>query len=59
MVHDVIEQVDRGGVIMTREIECQKGESLEQLQERIHAQEHQLIVEATAHVTKEILASRQ
>ncbi len=59
MVHHVIKRVDRGEVIMTREIECREGEDLQQLSERIHAEEHQLIVKATAHIVGEILASRQ
>ena len=42
---------------MTREIECRPGEDLPQLEERIHAHEHELIVEATAHIVKEILAN--
>jgi folate-dependent phosphoribosylglycinamide formyltransferase PurN len=35
---------------MTREVECQKGEDLHQLEMNINAQEHELIIEATAHV---------
>lgn len=59
MVHHVIQQVDQGQAIMTREIECRGGEDLAQLEERIHSHEHELIVEATAHIVKEILASRK
>ncbi|KAK0641693.1 formyl transferase [Cercophora newfieldiana] len=58
MVHYVIKQVDRGEPLMTREIEIQQGEELKQLEERIHENEHQLIVEATAKVVKEIMASK-
>jgi len=57
MVHYVIKQVDRGETIMTREIAIRQGESLDELKERIHANEHQLIVQATAHVIGEIQAS--
>jgi phosphoribosylglycinamide formyltransferase len=57
MVHHVIEQVDQGEVIMTKEIECRKGDDLQQLKERIHSHEHKLIVEATAYVVREILAN--
>ncbi|KAK1755598.1 phosphoribosylglycinamide formyltransferase [Echria macrotheca] len=58
MVHYVIKQVDRGETIMTREIEIRQGESLDELKERIHANEHQLIVEATAHVVGEIQTTK-
>ena len=33
---------------MVREVPCRKGETLDELTERIHEQEHQLIVEGTA-----------
>lgn len=59
MVHHVIKQVDRGEVIMTREIECHKGEDLQQLRSRMQSQEHELIVEATAHVVGEMFANGQ
>lgn len=55
MVHYVIAQVDRGEPIMTREIECKEGESLEDLEQRIHSHEHELLVAATAKVVEEIL----
>ncbi|KAL0933750.1 phosphoribosylglycinamide formyltransferase [Colletotrichum truncatum] len=55
MVHNVIEAVDQGKPIMTKTIPCQKGEALAQFEERIHSHEHELIVEATAKVVKEIL----
>lgn len=56
MVHNVIKEVDQGEPILTKEIECRQGESLAQLEERIHAHEHELIVQATAKVVGEILA---
>ncbi|PHH93302.1 hypothetical protein CDD83_8001 [Cordyceps sp. RAO-2017] len=59
MVHNVIEEVDRGAAIMTREIECLPGDDLEKLTERIHSHEHELIVEATAKVVAQILSQRQ
>jgi phosphoribosylglycinamide formyltransferase len=59
MAHHVIKQVDQGEVIMTRDVECHKGENLQQLRERIQSHEHKLIIEATAHVVRETLASRQ
>lgn len=58
MVHYVIKQVDRGEPLMTREIEIQQGEELDQLKERIHENEHRLIVEATTQVVEEIMASK-
>jgi folate-dependent phosphoribosylglycinamide formyltransferase PurN len=33
---------------MTREVECHKGEDLQQLRERIQSYKHKLIVEALA-----------
>lgn len=59
MVHYVIAEVDRGQPIMTREIECREGESLEGLEQRIHSHEHDLVVEATAKVAGEILARKE
>ncbi|KAK4118751.1 phosphoribosylglycinamide formyltransferase [Parathielavia appendiculata] len=55
MVHYVIDKVDRGEPILIKEIECREGEDLHQLEERIHSYEHELIVEATGKVAKEIL----
>jgi phosphoribosylglycinamide formyltransferase len=34
--------------IIVREIECRTGETLEELEQRIHAQEHEIILEGTA-----------
>lgn len=48
MVHYVIDEVDRGQPILVKEIECRAGESLEDLEERIHEVEHKIIVEGTA-----------
>ena len=47
MVHEVIAEVDRGAPIVVQEVECKKGESLEELEGRIHEVEHKIIVEAT------------
>ncbi|KAL6849090.1 Bifunctional purine biosynthetic protein ADE5,7 [Amphichorda felina] len=55
MVHNVIKEVDQGEPILTKEIECRQGETLAQLEERIHSHEHELIVQATAKVVGEIL----
>lgn len=47
MIHEVIAEVDAGEAIVTREVELKEGESLEELEERMHAVEHGLIVEGT------------
>lgn len=47
MIHYVISEVDRGQPIVTRQVPCIEGESLEELTERMHAVEHQMIVEGT------------
>ncbi|RFU76572.1 phosphoribosylglycinamide formyltransferase [Trichoderma arundinaceum] len=57
MAHYVIAEVDRGAPILVKEIEW-KGEELEELKERIHVHEHELIVKATAKVVQEILEGR-
>jgi len=59
MVHNVISEVDRGEPILVREIKCRPDEDLHQLEARIHSYEHELIVEATAKVAQEIVASRK
>ena len=58
MVHYVIDEVDRGAPIMVKEIEWE-GEELEELRERIHCHEHELIVKATAKVAQEIVQGRE
>ena len=47
MIHYVIEEVDEGEPILVREVEINKGESLEELEERIHKVEHVAIVDGT------------
>jgi phosphoribosylglycinamide formyltransferase len=47
MIHEVIAEVDAGEAIVTKEIELREGESLEELEERVHKVEHGLIVEGT------------
>jgi Formyl transferase len=58
MVHYVIDEVDRGAPIMVKEIEWE-GEELEELKERMHFHEHELIVKATAKVAQEIVEGRE
>lgn len=48
MVHYVIGEVDRGEPIVVREIQCQTPETLDELTDRIHEQEHTIIVEGAA-----------
>ena len=45
MVHKVIADVDRGEVILQREVPIEEKDTLEDLEQRIHFFEHQLIVE--------------
>jgi formyltetrahydrofolate-dependent phosphoribosylglycinamide formyltransferase len=47
MVHYVIEELDAGEPIATKIVEFREGDTLETYAERIHAAEHELIVEAT------------
>jgi phosphoribosylglycinamide formyltransferase len=47
MIHYVISQVDAGEPIIVRKIECRKGETVEELKDRIHTEEHTLIIEGT------------
>ncbi|KAL6906902.1 formyl transferase [Trichoderma evansii] len=57
MAHYVIAEVDRGDPIIVKEIPWE-GEGLEELKEKIHGHEHELIVKATAKVAQEIVESR-
>lgn len=59
MIHHVIEQVDRGAPILVKDVVIQPGETLEQLTEKMHSFEHELIVEATAIKAKQIVAKRE
>jgi formyltetrahydrofolate-dependent phosphoribosylglycinamide formyltransferase len=46
MVHGVIPEVDAGPVIVTEQVPIFKGESVDELEERVHQVEHNLIVAA-------------
>ncbi|KAF9869995.1 phosphoribosylglycinamide formyltransferase [Colletotrichum karsti] len=59
MIHYVIAQVDRGEPILVQEVEVLPSDKLEDLEERMHQVEHQLIVRATAQVSREILAKKE
>jgi phosphoribosylglycinamide formyltransferase len=58
MAYYVIDEVDRGAPIMVKEIEWE-GEELEELKERMHFHEHELIVKATVKVAQEIVEGRE
>ncbi len=58
MIHYVIEQVDRGQPLIVKEIPVIKGETVDDFEARIHAQEHVAIVEGTIKVLKGLDASR-
>ncbi|KKA30525.1 hypothetical protein TD95_003371 [Thielaviopsis punctulata] len=59
MIHYVIAEVDRGDPIMVEEVACIPGESLQDLEQRMHQAEHELIVRATAKVVAEIVAKKE
>ncbi|KAJ1732763.1 phosphoribosylglycinamide formyltransferase [Coemansia biformis] len=50
MVHYVIPEVDKGEPILVEEVPCVAGDTLESLESRIHAVEHQLLPKAVRHV---------
>ncbi|TNY21428.1 hypothetical protein DMC30DRAFT_200152 [Rhodotorula diobovata] len=52
MVHRVIPLLDAGAPVVVREVPLVEGESLEGLEERIHAVEHEAIVEAVGEVVR-------
>ncbi|KAK7951247.1 phosphoribosylglycinamide formyltransferase [Apiospora aurea] len=58
MIHEVIEQVDRGDTILQQTIKIEEGDTLEDLTNRIHGLEHELIVKATALKSQEIMDKR-
>ncbi|KAF7724315.1 hypothetical protein EC973_001161 [Apophysomyces ossiformis] len=49
MVHKVIADVDRGEVILQREVPILETDTLEDLENRIHTVEHEIIVEGAKH----------
>lgn len=58
MVHKVIADVDRGQVILQKEVPIYETDSLQDLEERIHSYEHLLIVEGAQVFLNELLASK-
>ncbi|TDZ22289.1 Phosphoribosylglycinamide formyltransferase [Colletotrichum orbiculare MAFF 240422] len=59
MIHYVIAEVDRGEPILVEKVDVLEGDSLEDLEQRMHSREHSLIVRATAQVAKDILSKKQ
>ncbi|ODA75811.1 hypothetical protein RJ55_08633 [Drechmeria coniospora] len=57
MVHNVIRQVDHGAPILVREVGCLPDDDLATLEARIHSHEHELIVEATAKLAREMTST--
>jgi phosphoribosylglycinamide formyltransferase len=41
MIHYIVEEVDRGAPVLIQKIQIQDGESLEDLEQRIHRYEHE------------------
>ncbi|KAI6249688.1 Phosphoribosylglycinamide formyltransferase [Erysiphe necator] len=58
MIHYVIKEVDRGEPVIEKEVECHKSESFERLEERMHEEEHKLIVEGVAIAISELWKKR-
>ncbi|KAF4961954.1 hypothetical protein FSARC_9945 [Fusarium sarcochroum] len=58
MVHYVIAEVDRGEPILTQEVPVLKTDKLEDLETRMHAAEHELLVKAIAQLVPEIAAKK-
>lgn len=54
MVHFVIPEVDRGEVILVQPIPINPDDTLEVLEERVHATEHQIIVKATNQILRSL-----
>ena len=53
MVHHVINEIDAGETILTEEVLLNPNESLEELKERMHSVEHQLLVKAINKLSRE------
>ncbi|POS87943.1 hypothetical protein EPUL_000697 [Erysiphe pulchra] len=58
MIHYVISEVDRGDLIIQKVIECRNSESFENLEKRMHEEEHQLIVEGLALAIRKLWEKR-
>lgn len=58
MIHKVIAEVDRGSPVLVREIDLRVGETLAEYEDRVHAVEHEAIVEGTNMVLGELQAQK-
>lgn len=54
MVHHVVKEVDRGEPIVVREVPFVQGESVDDYETKLHAVEHEIIVQATKKVLDEV-----
>lgn len=50
----MIAEVDAGEPVIQREVDMRQGETLEQLEDRIHVVEHQAIVDGTKHAIERL-----
>ena len=58
MVHYVVGQVDSGEPVVVKKVELREGEGLEELEDRMHREEHVAIVEGAAEVLKQRAARK-
>ncbi|KAJ9116122.1 hypothetical protein QFC20_000799 [Naganishia adeliensis] len=54
MVHKVVPEVDAGEPLVVREVPCVKGETLEDLENKIHNVEHEIIVDGARKVLESL-----
>ncbi|KAF2715099.1 phosphoribosylglycinamide formyltransferase [Pleomassaria siparia CBS 279.74] len=54
MIHELIVELDAGDAVVTKEVELREGETLDDLESRIHTVEHGLIVEGTRTVLEKL-----
>ncbi|PPQ63535.1 hypothetical protein CVT24_004765 [Panaeolus cyanescens] len=54
MVHRVVKDVDRGEPLVVREVPFVKGDTVDEFAKRLHAIEHEIIVEGTKKVLQEV-----
>ncbi|KAI9708227.1 MAG: hypothetical protein M1820_004181 [Bogoriella megaspora] len=59
MVHEVVEEVDRGEAVVWREIEMREGETEGEFEERVHGVEHEIVVEAVRVVGERVWRERR
>ncbi|KAF2237901.1 phosphoribosylglycinamide formyltransferase [Viridothelium virens] len=59
MVHEVVEEVDRGEAVAVREIEMREGEGLEEFEGRVHGVEHEIIVEGVREASRRLWVERR